>query len=73
LNECALVSLQDKLDVILETEVEGAHLHKVLQDVRNAMAVVDESAIDPYVHVRPLMKVESTSLSDFGSKIFLLM
>lgn len=69
LNESTLVSLQDKLDVILETEAEGADLHKVLEDVRNAMAVVDESATDPYVCIRPLMKVESTSLSDSGSKI----
>lgn len=69
LNESTLVSLQDKLDVILETEDEGADLHKVLEDVRNAMVVVDESATDPYVCIRPLMKVESTSLSDSGSKI----
>lgn len=68
LNESALVSLQDKLDVILETEAEGADLHKVLEDVRKA-TVVDESATDPYVCSRPLMNVESTSLSDSESKI----
>ena len=81
LNESALASIQDKLYVILNTEAEVANFLKVSQDVTNATLVekvsedvtnttiIDESGIDPYVCSRPLMNVESTSLSDFGSKI----
>ncbi|KAH9297721.1 hypothetical protein KI387_029403, partial [Taxus chinensis] len=68
-NESALVSLKEKLDVILDAEAEGADLHRVLDDIKCAIAVDAETAVDSRVSIRPSVKAESTSFSDTGTRI----
>ncbi|XP_057833796.2 filament-like plant protein 4 isoform X1 [Cryptomeria japonica] len=68
-NESALVSLKEKLDIILAADAEGADLHKILDEVKCAMTIDAESARDSQTCVWSSVKADFTSLSDTGSRI----
>ena len=50
-NESALVSLKKKHDMILVVDLEGADLHKILDEVKYAMAIDVESTRDSQIHI----------------------
>ncbi|KAH9312337.1 hypothetical protein KI387_027372, partial [Taxus chinensis] len=52
-NESVLVSLKEKIDVILDGEAEGAELHRVLDDIKCAIEVDVETVVDSCVSIRP--------------------